>query len=174
MRYYDITLSKKGKVLREWTSHPNGKSDPGALNIEFDIMAYNYATPMGAQSLTIWGISLQDLTQANNYASGDVILTLKGGMQAGLPLNNPAQAGILTIGTVFQAFGNWQETDMTMDLVIIPSYYTNASPGNIVLDWKAGTPLSIALSQTFSTAWPTMKQDISISEIGRASCRERV
>jgi len=147
--------------VRQWTSHPGGVFDPGALNVEFDIPVTTYGTPVGGQSITIEGVPLDDLLQAQQFAGMN--LTMKGGMQAGLPLANPKQAGIITAGQVWQSFGNWEGTEMTLDLVLNPGQYTLDQPGNIVLNWTAGTPLAQALQQTLSVAYPNMPALINIS-----------
>jgi hypothetical protein len=164
-RYYDLALYAPGSATpyRRWTSHPNGIFDPGALNIEFDAFISQYGTPTGASTVHVHGVPLQDLGQAQQFAG--MMLILKGGMAApGLPLINPSQAGIILKGQVFQTFGNWQGTDMTLDFVVIPSEYTNENPGNIVLSWGAGTQLSQALAQTFSIAYPGTQVAFNISE----------
>ena len=61
-RFYDISVGE-----RTWSSQQNGKDDPSALDIEFDFLEYEYGTPMGASTLTIHGISLQDLQAAPNF-----------------------------------------------------------------------------------------------------------
>lgn len=166
MRYYELTLIPAGSTtpFRKWTSYPNGLNgapDPGALNIEFDAFISPYGTPTGASTISIEGISLQDLTQAQQFAG--MTLVLKGGMGVGLPLVNPAQAGTILKGAVFQSFGNWQGTDMTLDFVVVPSQYTNDNPGNIVLNWRAGTQLQAALQQTFSIAYQGMPVAFNMS-----------
>src|SRR5208283_895606 len=74
-------------------------------------------------------------------------------------------ARLLVQGTVNQAFGNWQGTDQTLDLIIVAGGNTGkqASPINLVLNWSAGQTLASALSSTFQTAFPNAKQKISIS-----------
>jgi hypothetical protein len=182
-RYYDITVTPaptkanpNPPVFRHWTSMPNGVYDPGALNVEFDFLVYPYATPMGGSSLTIEGVSLQDLLQAQQFAGPPSVvggvstpgvngmsIAIKAGMQAGLPLANPKQSGLILQGYIYQSFGNWRGTDMTLDFVINASPYSFYAPGNIVLNWKAGTPLATALAATLSTAYPGLKQNINIS-----------
>jgi hypothetical protein len=169
-RFYDITITQEGssKPLRHWTSHPNGVYDPGALNVEFDMPISLYHTPPGAQSITIHGISREDLSQAYQFASDPdrnikMGMVIRGGMKAGLPLVNPAQAGIIASGEIIQAFGNWEGTEMTLDLIMYPSTYTDDDPGNLVLHWPAGTPLSQALTQTFGIAYPALKVNANIS-----------
>jgi hypothetical protein len=163
MRYYDITLTKPGSStpFRQWSSQYQGRFDPAALNVMFDMPVLPYATPGGGQSLTIEGMSLQDLAQAQQFAGMN--LTLRAGMQAGLPLANPKQAGTIIAGQVFQSFGNWVGTEMTLDLVLYPSIYTPNNPGNFVLNWRKGQPLGDALKQMLSIVYPNTKIDVSIS-----------
>ena len=116
---------------------------------------------MGAQSLTVHGISLQDLTQAQQFAG--MQLTLKGGMQAGLPLANPRQAGLITAGYIYQSFGNWEGTEMTLDFVVLPPIYTFQSPGNLVLNWRANTTLSSALTQCLKVAYPSIPVSVNLT-----------
>jgi len=168
-RYYDISIYQPGPLnpstpnipLRTWTSHPNGVYDPNAWNVEFDILAYDYAEPAGASTISIEGPSLEDLAQHISYA-GNILnsfsgmtLQLKGGMHQGLPLSNPKQAGILTTGNIFQSFGNWEGTDQTLDFVIMPAgKNTFQQPGNFMLDWKPGTSLNQAVRNTLTAAMP--------------------
>lgn len=164
MRYYDLIVTRPGdtKPFRQWTSHPSGVFDPGALEIEFDMLVLPYATPSGGQTLSIHGVSLEDLTQAQQFAGLNV--ELKAGFQKGLPLANPAQSGTILSASIFQSFGNWEGTDMTLDFVLYPSLYTPTNPGNIILNWKTGTSLSTAIQQTLSVAYPNLPQSITISE----------
>ncbi len=155
MRYYDITVTDptSGAVVKRWASHTNGVFNPGAQNIEFDILSGPYDDPMGPQALQIEGVSLQDLGSAQDFT----------GLQKGLPLANPAQAGGITKGTIWQSFGNWQGTEMALNFVITPSAYSYDNPGNIVLNWKAGTQLSNSLANTLSIAYPNYPVTINIS-----------
>lgn len=164
MRYYDLSITPQGSStpIRQWTSHPNGIFDPGALNILFDMPILSYGTPAGGQTLTIEGISLQDLSQAQQFAG--MTMTLKAGMQGpGLPLINPSQAGTIASGYIFQSFGNWIGTDMTLDLVLYPSIYTATNPGNLTLIWPQGERLSDALLHCLQVAYPNTPIKITIS-----------
>ena len=145
-----------------WTSFPGGKNDPGALNVELDLFTTVYAVPSSsnASTITIWGISLKDIQQAPNYAGMQI--TVSGGMQAGLPLANPKQAGIILQGEILQSFANFVGTEMTLDFVVSGSGYNVSNPGNIVLNWPVGTPLSQVLPITFNTAFQGLKKQISI------------
>ena len=163
MRYYELTLTTKGSTtpFRQLSSHPNGIRDPGALNIEFDMPLLSFDAFVNALSLTVEGIPLQDLNQAQQLAG--MTLSLKAGMMAGLPLANPAQAGLIVVGEVFQSFGNWEGTEQTLELVLLPSTFTIDNPGNIVLDWQEGEVLATALTRTLSIAFPGMPISMNIS-----------
>lgn len=161
MRYYDIRLLQGNQVVRSWTSHPNGKYDPHALDVEFDMPISPGHLPNGAQTISIYGVALQDLVQAQQFTG--MTLEIRGGMQAGLPLANPKQAGLLVAGEVFQSFGNWEGTDMTLDFVVVGSPFTLKSPGPIVLNWVAGMTLTQALTQCFAVAYPGIPASIHIA-----------
>jgi hypothetical protein len=182
VRYYRIEISdpSSGKVVTPpgfdgllggatYTSFVNGQTLPGAWNVELDIPVIGAATPQGSALARVWGISQQEISQANDLKGKNI--KIFGGMQKGLPLANPAQSGLLVQGYVFQAFGNWIGVDRTLDLVINPGQATASVPGglgtlaapkNIVLNWKAGTPLAGALQSTLSTAFPGSTVTVNI------------
>lgn len=167
MRYYDIKITKAGGGQPiTYTSFVNGQTNLNALNVVLDIPVIGQATPMGAAYVQIWGIPLSDISQANNLKNATI--EIRGGMQKGLPLANPAQAGLLVKGFIQQAYGNWINTDQTLDLIILPgpgpaTATAQPAPKNIVLNWTAGTPLGTALTSTLQTAFPGLKQNINIS-----------
>lgn len=163
MRYYELSVTPQGssKPSRVWTSHPNNVIDRGALQIEYDALVGPYGTPTGASTITLRGIALKDLTQPQQFAG--MTLELKAGMKAGLPLVNPSQAGTILKGQVFQAFGNWEGVNQTLDFVVLPGTYTLDNPGNFVLTWRAGTKLSDALLQTLDVAYPDAPISMNIS-----------
>ena len=172
MRYYNIVLrDSSGKQVRRWTSHPNGvnaQPDPGALNVEMDLYVISYATPVQDCWVRLWGVSLQDIAQANNYGPTDNFQTLfsldiYGGMGKGLPLANPNQGGLLVSGFIWQCFANWQGTEMSIDFIVKPSGATHDAPRNLCFMWEKGTPLSQALQTTLSNAYPGVKLNINIS-----------
>ena len=175
MRYYDCTITNPdGSIFRRWASHTKGVFDPAAQNVEFDIITTLYSTPSGAQSFEIEGVALTDLGNASEFApqyentgaldpSKQKTFTLMAGMQKGLPLANPLQIGRITRGTIFQSFGNWQGTEMALNLVIVPSVYSYDNPGNIVLHWKNGTTLESALRNALSIPYPAKDYPLSIN-----------
>lgn len=166
MRYYDLTITKSdGSTFRRWTSHPNGVSqppDPGALNVEFDMFVADYAPAdsPGASVITIEGVPLQDLFQAQQFVGLGIVL--RGGMGKGLPLADPSQSGTLLIGQVFQAFGNWVGTEMTLDLVVIGVDPKSIDkPGNFSFAWPAGTDISQGVGNVLKQVYPKIKQNIA-------------
>lgn len=163
MRYYDIIISKpdSNEVVKRYTSYANGKNIPGALNIILDIPVVAFASPMGAGYVQIWGIGIADISQASDL--NNMSIAVYAGMQKGLPLANPQQAGLIVQGTIFQAFGNWVNTEQTLDLVIQPSTGSARAPKNLILNWKKDTPLSEAIENVLSTAFPDYKRKINIS-----------
>lgn len=162
MRYYDISITPKGSASASfaWGSHPGGRFDPGALNVMFDMPVLPYGIPAGGQTVMIEGVPLEVISQAHDFVGSQI--TIRGGMQKGLPLANPAQAGVLVSGDILQSFGNWEGTEMTLSLVIYPSRYTQKNQGNIVLNWRAGQPLAEALRSCLSIAYPGMPISINI------------
>lgn len=162
-RYYDISITVPGDVapIKSWTSHPNGVYDPQAQNVLFDLFAYNYSTPKGASTVSIEGITIGDIGEANSWTG--MTLQVKGGMKKGLPLANPLQAGTLLTGQIFQAWGNWEGTDMTLDFVMLASPFTFDVPGNFVLNWKKGAPVSGAISSMLAGAFPDSPRVINVS-----------
>lgn len=186
MRFYEIRISdpktgasvlpsslKGGKLT---SLLPNGQFNPAALQVELDISQTPMHAPSGASLCRIWGLSLTDLGAAFNLGApgpaptgpddttSGARIEIYGGMSKGLPLAAPAQQGLLVKGQIYQAFGNWIGTDMTLDLILAPPTGSVDAPFNFVLSWTAGTPLSNALTATLSTVYPNNKLDISISD----------
>jgi len=139
------------------------RPDPGALNIELDIPVLQLAKPQGAFRVKVHGVGLQMLGQAANLAG--LRFQLKAGMSPGLPLANPAQAGIIAEGVVFQSWGNWAGTDQTLDMLINPG-----PPGttdsifdrNLSFFWPAGSSLYDAINAALDAALPEFKRQIFI------------
>jgi len=163
MRYYELTVTQQGSStpFRKWTSYPNGKPDPGALNIMFDMIISEQSSPVGQPMITIEGISLSDLSEAQQFAGMNV--TLKAGMGGGLPLETKAQQGTIMQGQIFQSFGNWVGTEMTLDFVLNPAVFDYSTPGNFVLNWTKGQKLSDAINQMLTTAYTKTPMPISIN-----------
>lgn len=156
------------------TSTPSNQiTNPAALQVEFDLPIHWSHIGDVSSYVRIWGLSLADQKFAPSINGANI--EIWGGMSPGYPLANPQQQGLLIKGQVFQAFGNWIGTDMTVDLFINPPTGQDtpqtaaattlaASDGkNFVFNWMPGQSLSQAIAQTLSLALPGMKQDIQIS-----------
>lgn len=175
MRFYDIEISGGvqgvGPTFSFKSLDSSGNFNPGALNVEFDINEYDYAGPVGASHVRIWGVPINStagvpgINQASNL-NGSTI-TVSAGMSKGLPLANPQQQGQISSGQIFQAFGNWIGTNMTLDVIFYagPSGVvgTQSEPANITLNWLKGTPMSQAITNTLQTAYPGYTVNVDIS-----------
>ena len=143
---------------------------PGALNIEFDLPVLTADIPAGNGFLKIWGIDLATLNKASMLNAMNI--TIAAGMKTGLPLANeqvaayPVRNGIIFQGTIFQAFGNWQGTEQSLDMILT----TRLSPAPeikpksnrpIVFNCQAGQPFQGAISQALSLAGITSKVNVS-------------
>lgn len=168
MRYYDIKIfkpedkdKKKPRTLfAEYSSLKNGVFNPGALMIEFDIQRFGESTPKGESYLAIFGIGPQEMQQARKDMFGMEIEVYLG-MSKGLPLANagiakPGKSGLVLKGTIWQVYGNWQGTELRLDMVITAGPVSKTdiaplAPINLTLPWNKGVRLSVALAQCFQT-----------------------
>ncbi len=150
-------------VARQWTSFPNGKFDPQAQDIVFDLQISPGHIPSGGTVISVHGVSIEDLTHANNFRGS--ALSLYAGMSGGLPLSTAQPSpGLLINATVLGAFGNWQGTEQTLDLVINPSTYTpHENPGNLVFNWQPGQSFADAITLTMSAAFPNSTLSIHVN-----------
>jgi hypothetical protein len=162
-RYYMIQIDG-GPTF---TSFPNGVNDPGALQVLMDIPVAPLASPASTgASVKIYGVPLSMISQANNLRFKNI--KVYGGFQAGLPLANPAQAGLLVQGYIFQPVGNWIGTEQSLILVILAGTApTNtsapATPPNLAFNWKKNTPMAGAITSALSAAFPGMTANVNIS-----------
>lgn len=162
MRFYDLAITNPNTnaTLLHYSSYAGLQPNPTALNVILDLFVVTEAAPVGNSTITIEGVTPAILQNAKNYYK--MQLSLRGGMGAGLPLANPKQAGLIASGEIIQVFGNWAGTEISLSMVLIPSPYTLQNPGNIVLNWRAGTPLATALQNTLSAAFPKSTIKINI------------
>ena len=140
---------------------PNGQTNPGALLVELDLPMANLYNPDNNAWVRIWGLGIAAIGSAFNLNGMNITIAV--GMSKGLPLANPAQQGVVVVGTIFQAYGNWIGTAQTIDLNIISGGATPTQGRAFVFQWTAGTPLNVAIAQMLSTALPSMKQSININ-----------
>jgi hypothetical protein len=94
-RYYRIEIDG-GPT---YTSFNNGVTNPAALQVELDIPVAPFASPASTGAFVkIWGIPLDDIRQSKDLRFKGI--KVFGGFQKGLPLANPAQAGLLVQGYI--------------------------------------------------------------------------
>src|ERR1700744_2285715 len=79
-----FTKSPGGSTFTSWV---NGANDPGALNVEFDVITYPFNTPQGSSSIRVHGVGLGMIAQASNLNGQNI--RLSAGMKKGLPLATP-------------------------------------------------------------------------------------
>jgi hypothetical protein len=156
--------SSSGALLT-FTSLVNGANDPGALDIEFDVNMQQGQT--GSNWIRIKGIDPQLIGQASNF--NNKRLQMWAGYSSGLPLANeqvPHQ-GLILDGQIWPCFGNWIFNELTLEFFVIPGSNTGlggpANPKNIVHNMPAGQPLSTALKNTLSVAFPNANIIMNIS-----------
>ena len=174
MRYYLINIRRPARaaaggrpaapaaLLRTYrTQDELSQILPNALDVDFDIPVTDFATPMGGGHVRVYGIDIGTLAQASDFNLMEI--EVFGGMQRGLPLAKPEQAGLLIAGTIQQAFGNWVGTDMTLDLIYTAGNTQPEAPTNLTIDWRAGQPLADAIRATLRAAFPDYTATINIS-----------
>ena len=157
-----FTPTAPGANVSSYASHSGDTFYPGALDLELDLQITGFAE-VGAKTgcaLKIWGISLAEIGQRAKL--NGKLIEIYGGFKKGLPLVKPQQAGLLLHGLIFQAFGNWQGTEQTLDFIIYPDSGTRESPANIVFDCPAGTSLASAVETTLARAFPRYTRSIHI------------
>jgi len=131
----------------------------GALNVEWDLPISVYNSPLGGASLRVYGVGLPLLAQAANFnpsADGKKYCNIKisGGMAKGLPLANPDQYGVLINSRIQQAFGNWQGTSQTLDLIMVLPAGSKENPFNFSFTCANNAPLAPAIETTLKNVFP--------------------
>lgn len=173
MRYYRIVIVKQSDSQETqsgsvtvvgtdlvFTTHPNGTNaapDMGALHVVWDIPVSSFDAPSGAAYVEIRGVDIYTISQASNLQGAKV--TIYGGMGSGYPLAQDGKPGLLIEGSVFQAFGNWLNTDMSLNLLIqpfgVPIDDTNYP--KLVWHWPKGGKISTAIQSMIAAAMPSYK-----------------
>lgn len=175
MRFYDIQIfnaadasGNPGALYRRYSSLKNGVYNPGSLMVEFDLLRFGESTPQGQSSITVWGISPQEMQQARQNMFG-MPIKMWVGMSKGLPLANPAQSGLVLEGAIWQVLGNWQGTELRMDLIVTAGAVSSVNPAplapiNLTVPWNKGIKLSVALTQCFQNMGGGYRFSISVSD----------
>jgi hypothetical protein len=182
VRFYDIKFTDPdGNLIKtfglakdgfqtNYTSFVEGQNISAALNVEFNIPQGPWATPQQGSWLRIWGIGLDEISYANNLGpQGEKLdrlcgITIEAGFQQGLPLANPAQRGVIVQGSIFKPFGNWQMTDQTLEMIILPAVGTTAGQTvSLPFDCPVGTTIGDAIKQTLSSGLPLYTVEVFTS-----------
>ncbi|KYK44895.1 hypothetical protein A1D31_11805 [Bradyrhizobium liaoningense] len=164
MRYYRIEI-EGGTVF---SSHDaQGQNDRGALQVELDIPVAAFASPGNAGAfIKVWGVPLSMISQSKNVNRKRI--KVYGGFKQGLPLAKPQQSGLLVQGWVYQAFGNWQGTDMSLDLVIQAGPPPAGDkpldhPKDITLIWRKGQNLGEAIKNALTPSFQGYTINVNVS-----------
>lgn len=155
---------------------PSGATNPAALNVEIDIEQKYLHIGDQTSYVRIYGLDLRDIYRKDLNPSLDnkvfTNITVKVGMSPGLPLATAQtkQQGLAVKGAIWQAFGNWLGTDMTLDLIVGAGGMTGGTddvssflPQQYLFKWPKGQALADALSQTLknNTALAAVDQDFT-------------
>lgn len=143
----------KTGTVKKWSSlNKDGSHNPNALQIDFDIPINGFDTPMNANSIIkLMGITAEDRSDSITWAGAKVELYV--GMSKGMPLVDPDQNGLALSGQVYQAYGNWQGEQQSIDIVVMPSA---SASNNYTVDWKAGTPIEAMITQVLNRTHPNV------------------
>lgn len=156
MRYYLITITPiSGSPIVFSTLASNGRNNGSALQVDLDIFQTNFHQPAALASVIVYGVDFSQLSQKTNLNGASISISV--GMSKGLPFAN-AQPGYAQIinGTIFQAFGNWQGNQVSLNLLVIPSTINPDENVNLSFNWKKGSTLQSAIQATLKTAYPLM------------------
>ena len=164
--------------------------DPGALDIQFQFTENSlttFDTSSGAASITIRGIDIATVKAAENLRGKTV--SLYAGMGRGLPLSKPEQSGEILLGTVMSSVGNWEGTDLSLTLYVLPyivppeQWGTPIAPGltpteqqqpvdNLQFHCRWGEDLTIATKQALKAAATNYHVEFKIPNAVRLASRE--
>lgn len=149
--------------LPAWTSLVNGVNDPGALDIEFDVT--NVAGKLIGGHLKVSGIAQSVISEAQQFNFCE--LKLYAGFTTGLPLANleAPYAGLIADGMILPCFGNWIGTDLSIEFILNPGMSGGGGPNapkNIIHNMPQGTPLSLAINNALTTAFPGYNISVNI------------
>lgn len=131
----------------------DGKHNPNALQIEFDLPISGFHDPSGTTNnsfIRLSGVPLDLISQARNL--NGALVELKCGMSFGLPLTDFEKSGLILSGQVFQAFGNWQGENMTMDIVVCG---IQTATGDYSFQWTKGEKLADMVKRVIKRNHPS-------------------
>lgn len=160
MRYYEIRISPGELSANSFapitfsTLTPSRTDNGSALSVDIDIFQTWYHQPAQNGYIKIKGVDFKQLNQSANFNNAKIRVSV--GMSKGLPYAKPSQAGLIIDGTILQCFGNWLGSEVSLDFVIGSATYNPNTEVNLSFDWKKGTPLQDAVTNTLNKAYPTV------------------
>lgn len=130
MRFYHVEITdESGAVVNlgngpmSFSTHNDfGIFKPGALGIEFDLPVFAADVPAGDGLVKIYGVDLETLNQASILNLKNI--RIEAGMMPGFPLATeqaqakPSRRGVIFEGSIKQAFGTWQGTEQSLDMLV--------------------------------------------------------
>ena len=171
MRWYTIKFTRtihsgyNSRIPYVYTSLDQlGMPNPGALEVEFDIVNAmgHYIGP--ATHLRIRNVPLEICQQARSYQWTKVEIFggfINNGFN-GFKLANQQQSGSIGFGYVQACIPNYMGTEMVMDFIIVPTVAGNPdiglpdtgvpnSPKNYLFNWQVGQSFIDAVKETLSS-----------------------
>jgi hypothetical protein len=164
MRYYLITITPLagGKTITFTSLASDGIHYNGScLEVQLDMFQFTYATPIGNPFISIKGVSYEVLSQVSNFNGASIQVSV--GMSQGLPLANAKEAGLVLNGTIWQAFANWQGTQISLDLVCVYAIGSPLVPVNLSGKWLKTQNMTQYVKQMLNQAYPAIKVSGSFS-----------
>lgn len=158
MRYYRIEIAdENGNSIADGDGNPIGPWDTtdnpsGALNVVFDAQTLGQDLNYSGTTVSIYGLPLSFLSQSVNLLKAQ--FTMYAGFQAGLPLANPAQSGMIIQGVTYKAYGNWEGINQTLNLIVDQSaaFVLDGRPVSLIMSGKKGELLSDVLARSLNTS----------------------
>lgn len=157
MRYYAIKIDGAPSVFTPVPGAPvagaqfstvadvgyGQQNDPGALRCLLRIEMVSLATVNPNSFVRLYGVDIEMLKQASNL--NGLNIEVYAGFWPGLPLatEEAPYAGAVYCGKIWQAFGNWQDEDMTLDMLLSAGNDAQG-PGGAPADTSGGyTPSQV-------------------------------
>jgi hypothetical protein len=157
-RYFELTIGTK-----TWSSHDNnGLQKKGFLKFELNVVLMGKGENSNKGVIKLWGLGLKEIFTGSDYFNQQ--MSVKVGMNNGLPFANPKSKGVAFTGMVFgRAFPVHTGLDQYLELMVMPGVW-DKFPDRITIDWSKGEKLSDALKRILKDSPVTIKirDDIAI------------
>lgn len=156
MRYYTIVITPNVNLGQNfspitYTSIGQLGDNYSCLQVDLDIYQAQFHQPAPLGSVTIYGVSFDDLNQSTNLVGANIQVYL--GMTPGYSIVTPRQ-GLSISGSILQSFGNWQGANVSLTLIISQAQTVDPSNEvNLSLSWKKDQTLDVAVKETLKNAY---------------------